>query len=232
MGFKKVSAYTAEKYGDKFVLQNDQDYADVVFLYQSEDDVLIADAHYINTPDYVGYVHCCGHGCPACAKKIRVQQKLFIPVYNATKEEVEFWDRTPKFLPQLNQDVFKNFPNPSEFVFRVTRNGAAGSIDTRYAISVCGNNKTPYAQILSANNMQMPDAYEKIIRDVDATTMTAWLNTSNNGNSYSASNLPDYTPTPRVSVAQQQTDIESAIANAFPLPDDSIVGSEDGEPTF
>lgn len=229
MGFKSVTTYTAEKYGNKFILQNDGDYADVVFLYQSEQDVLIADAHYINTSDYAGYVHCTGHGCPACAKKIRVQQKLFIPLYNATKGEIEFWDRTPKFLPQLSQDVFKNYPNPSEFVFRISRNGAAGSIDTRYTISICGNNRTPYAQILAGNNTSLPDGYEKIIRDVDAGQMSTWLNASDNSYAHAPSDLPDYTPTPRVSVTAQET--EAAVNAAFPV-DNTIVETSDGEPTF
>jgi len=108
MAFKTVKTYNEEKFGGLFLLRNDGDFADVVFLYQSIDDVLVADTHYIKSSEYTGYVHCCGSGCPACAKGIRVQTKLFIPLYNIQDHEIQFWDRTMRFEPQLNQDVFSN----------------------------------------------------------------------------------------------------------------------------
>lgn len=47
MAFKTMEQYTNQKYNGKFVLQNDKDTADVIFLYRSTADVLIADVHYI-----------------------------------------------------------------------------------------------------------------------------------------------------------------------------------------
>ena len=124
-----------ERYGNMFLLRNDGDSADVIFLYQSIDDALVADVHYIKSSSYSGYVHCCGRGCPACAKGIRIQNKLFIPLYNISANEVQFFDRSIRFENVLNNAVFSRFPNPSEFVFRITRHGAAGSMDTTYDIS-------------------------------------------------------------------------------------------------
>ena len=58
MAFKKITDYNEEKYGRLFVLKDDKEYADVILLYRSINDVLIADIHYIKSPEYSGYVHC------------------------------------------------------------------------------------------------------------------------------------------------------------------------------
>ena len=88
MAFKTVNNYNESRYGNTFLLRNDGDYADVIFLYSSEADVLVADAaHYVKSSEYSGYVHCCGAGCPACSQNIRVQSKLFIPLYNLTAND-------------------------------------------------------------------------------------------------------------------------------------------------
>lgn len=201
MAFKNVDEFKAEKYGGKFILPNDQDFADVIFLYQSTKDVLVADTHYIKSADYSGYVHCTEIGCPCCAKGIRKQTKLFIPVYNISKGEIQFWDRTMKFEPQLHTDVFSRFPNPSEFVFRITRVGVSGDINTKYNIVAIGNNTyKSYNQILSENTVLFPDYYNHVCRDVDSSTLLGWLNTSNGGNNGYNGAMPDYTPTPRVVV--------------------------------
>lgn len=200
MGFKTVTQYNEERYGGLFRLPNDQDSAEVIFLYQSAEDVLVADTHYIKSADYSGYVHCNGKGCPACAKGIRVQTKLFIPLYNISAGEVQFWDRTMKFEPQLHSDVFSKFPNPSEFVFRITRNGVAGSIDTTYSITAVGSNRdNPYSVILANNNIKMPDYYENICRDVTASELSSWLTAPATATTYSANDMPAYVPTPRAS---------------------------------
>ncbi len=200
MAFKSIEQYNEEKYGDKFILQNDKDYADVIFMYRSVKDVLVADCHYVKSADYSGYVHCNGRGCPACAKGIRVQTKLFIPLYNITAGELQFWDRSARFEPQLHTNVFTHYPNPSEFVFRITREGAAGDINTKYQIIAVGNNNLmSYDEILSKNKITFPDYYEKICKDVDAATLSTWLNSSNAANTSYDSDMPNYVATPRVS---------------------------------
>lgn len=200
MAFKKVNDYNEEKFGGLFLLRNDGDSADVVFLYQSIDDVLVADVHYIKSADYSGYVHCCGgHSCPACNKGIRTQTKLFIPMYNINEDEIQFFDRSMRFEPQLQQDVFANYPNPSEFVFRITRHGAAGSVDTTYEIQAVGKNTfKPYAQILAEKGAVMPDYYNTICRDVDQYTLQSMLDSSNKANnSYSPEGEYHYNAVPR-----------------------------------
>ena len=203
MAFKSIEEYNKEQYGGLFRLPNDQDYADVIFLYRQKSDALVADTHYIKTADYSGYVHCTGRGCPACAKGIRKQTKIFVPLYNITEGELQFWDRTPVFEPQLHSDVFAHFPNPSEYVFRITRHGAARDVNTRYQIVATSNNTfKSFDQILAENNTSFPEFYEQICRDVDAATMSTWLSTSGAAaGGFSNDAMPDYTPTPRATPA-------------------------------
>ena len=114
MAFKSLNQYNAEKNKGFFTLQNDGEYADVIFIYKSVGDVMIADVHYIKSSEYSGYVHCCGAGCPACEKGIRIQNKIFIPLYviakngeTLAKPEIRYFDRTTYFEPQLMADVFE-----------------------------------------------------------------------------------------------------------------------------
>lgn len=197
MAFKSVEQFNDDRYHGMFRLVNDGESADVVFLYRSIKDVLVAQAHYIKSADYSGYVHCCDKGCPACAKGIRVQTKLFIPVYNIDKDEIEFWDRSMKFEPRLEKDVFERFPNPSEFVFKITRHGVPNDINTDYNISAIAKNAIgTYDEILQRCQAKMPDHYSTIIRDVSISELTSMLQNSGSEPS-AASGLPEYTPIPR-----------------------------------
>ncbi len=197
MGFKSFAQYQDDKNGDFFVLPNDKDYADVVFLYRSTADVLIADVHYIATAAYKGYAHCCGAGCPACSygeRGLKVENKLFIPLYNIARNRIEFWDRSPRFEQKLQMDVFKNWPDPSQAVFRITRNGLAGSPDTKYDIDVIGRNSSmPYDKILSDFGITLPDGYSKICREMTAAEMSAAFSSNSSANVEEY----EYVPTPR-----------------------------------
>lgn len=200
MAFKSVKSYNEERYGGFFLLRNDGDFADVIFMYQKPEDVLVADVHYIKSSEHSGYVHCCGAGCPACAKGIRIQTKLFIPLYNISQNRIEYFDRTMKFEPQLQQDVFSKYPNPSEYVFRITRHGEAGSIETYYEIMAVGKNTfKPYAQILAEQHATMPEHYSTVCKPMSSSEMQMLLNDSGRPTSeYTPSSSYNYTPTPRV----------------------------------
>lgn len=229
MAFKSFSQYQEEKQGEFFLLPNDGDYADVVFLYRSPEDVLVADVHYIKSSTYNGYAHCCEAGCPACAfrtargGRISLDHKIFIPLYNITKGKVEFWDRSTYFESTLQTNVFKNFPNPSETVFRITRRGAARSRDTTYDIDpIARNSSMPYEKILADAGMTLPEGYSKVVREMSISEMDAALNSSGTGD------LQDYgyVPTPRGGavaesphVASQPVDYSMPPSDLPPMPE-------------
>lgn len=232
MAFKTVTQYNEERYGGLFQLRNDGEFKDIIFLYQNVDDVLIADTHYIKSADYSGYCHCNGRGCPACGKGIRVQTKLFIPVYDIENNEIVFWDRGSRFEQQLMNDVLLKYPNPSEYVFRITRKGAANDINTTYSIMAVGKNTVKsYAEILSENNATFPEYYSNICREFSSADMSIHLN--QDSESTGSSNLQDYQAIPRNTVPTPTNYTPSGIPGQDMIPDspfpDDISDDVDGE---
>ena len=167
MAFKSMTEYNEERYGNMFMLRNDGDSAEVIFMYPSKDAVMMVEAHYIKSDSYSGYTQCLGkRTCPACEQGIRIQNKLFIPVYVIDSGEILFWDRNTRFFQQLDSDVFSKFADPSEFVFRITRHGVAGDFNTRYEISaVAKNNVISYDDILKKLDIKFPDYYNTVCVD-------------------------------------------------------------------
>lgn len=211
MAFKSFTQYQEDKNGDFFVLPNDGDSADVVFLYRSPEEVLVGDVHYISSPSYKGYAHCCGAGCPACNyvtsrgnRGIRLDHKIFIPLYNLTVGKIQFWDRSTFFEQKLQKSVFEGFPNPTQAVFRITRRGEAGSRDTDYQIdAIAKNTFMSYEEILANSNLKLedgrpftlPEGYSLICKEMTISEMSEALNST----STSMAELQDYgyVPVPR-----------------------------------
>lgn len=199
MAFQSMKEYTKERTGNFFLLRNDSDFADVIFLYRDQDDALTASAHYIKSAEYSGYVHCNGIDCPACAKNIRVQTKVFVPLYvlsvnGEAVNEIRFWDRNSRFIQTLTDSVFGTSPDPVNYVYRITRHGKANDINTTYQILAIGRNHTSYDVLLSSKGVTMPQYYESVCKELTSREMARYLNNS----SQSPSNLgADYTPVPR-----------------------------------
>lgn len=240
MGFKSMEQYDENRYGGMFRLINDGDYEDVVIMYQNKSEVLEADVHYLKSNDFSGYVHCLGgNECPACKKGIKVQAKLFVPLFVISKKEILYFDRSPKFMALLENDVFRNYPNPSEYVFRITRHGVANSVDTTYSIQAVGkNNFASYAQILADLHTSMPKDYEKICKDYDRTQIEAIVNNAGN-NGATSDYQAQYNAQPRsaapVPNVPQPTVPTPVYSQPAPLPPvDSLTQDSDlgDEPNF
>lgn len=231
MAFRTVEQYNDDKYRFKFVIQNDNESQDVIFLYQSHKDMLVADVHYVISGEYTGYVHCTGDGCPVCALKrddgkdlIRKQTKIFIPVYNIGKDTIEFWDRSYNqgFVAQLDRDVFSRYPNPSEYVFKITRHGAYRSTDTRYDIRAVANNTLiSYEAILAKFNATMPEYYENIVKSASVSELNEMLKSRGTDNSTVSQ---EYVPIPRAGY-------QSSIPNTFVNASEALGGSSDTDET-
>ena len=236
MAFKTIKNYNETKFAGTFRLTNDGDYADVVFLYRSQDDVMVADTHYLKSAEYNGYVHCNGRGCPACGKGIRIQTKLFVPMYNFTDNEIQFWDRTMTFEPQLMKDVFKNYPNPSEYVFRITRHGEPRDVNTRYAIEVIGMNKThSFDKICAENHATFPEYFNTVCKEISNAEMSTMLTSAASGDSQSPADMPDYEVKPRVMASAPSfgaSPSDKAMQEAIDYKPDPSVEPIDGDPEF
>lgn len=236
MAFKSLAQYQEDKNGEFFVLPNDGDHADVIFLYKSVNDVLVADVHYLKSADYSGYVHCCGKGCPACSygdRGIKLDHKIFIPLYNFNKDKIEFWDRSTFFEQVLQKSVFGPYPNPSEIVFTITRHGEAGSRDTKYEITpTARNTSVPYEKILADFNVTFPEGYSKICREMTLSEMSSAL--------YSHSTAPSdlgeygYVPVARgsVSAAEDISPIPSVETSQYSAPPEVAPPSASSMPEY
>ena len=226
MAFKSVEQFNEERYHNLFRLMDDGETADVIFLYKTRSDMLHADVHYIKSNEYTGYTHCLGMGCPVCALKrsdgtqlIRVQEKLFIPLYNISKDRIEFWDRNWNngFIAQLDREVFNIYANPSDYVFRITRRGAFNDQNTRYTFSAVGRNSVlSYDQILAKFNATMPKYYDNVVREFPASKLAEMLQSTSTS---APADMPAYVPTPRAGY-------QSSIPDAFVSASD-VLGNSD-----
>lgn len=211
MAFKTMKEYQEQQYGNPFMLRNDGDSADVIILYQSIDDVMIGEAHYIKAADFSGYVQCNGKGCAACGRGLRVQTKLFIPLYNIEANEIQFFDRNARFQSVLMDQVFKMYPNPCNFVWRITRHGAAGSVDTTYSfVPIARNTVKSYFDILNQFGITFPEGYGQIAKECPNSEIMELL-----GGNTAASNLGAYAATPRGSGVPA----DSPVAAVSQMPD-------------
>lgn len=205
MAFKSIKKFENDRYG-KFLRLDDGKSVTGVFLYKDYDDVLIADAHYINSNKYSGYVHCCEDGCPACKKGLKPRNKLFIPFLVIAdlnegyyEDTVIFWDRNINFMHQLRRDVFDKYPEPEKIVFKITRHGAFRDINTTYSITPKMNFVADIDDALADLGVKFPDYYESVIRSVDAAELNDWLNDNaqSSDSSYSPSANYSYQAKPR-----------------------------------
>lgn len=228
MAFKSMKEYTEERVGEFFLLRNDGDFADVVFLYREYSDVMAASVHYIKSADYTGYVHCTGRGCPACARNIRVQNKLFIPMFvfsinGESVNRIAFWDRNTRFNQNLMDSVFTNYPNPVAYTFRITRHGASGDVNTNYEIVIQGINTSTYDEILSFANMTLPEGYDHVCKDMTAVDMNK-LFVNPSASSAASDDMSTYSVTPRVAVP-----VSSTVAPTVVVSPPTIVSGDAAE---
>ena len=187
MAFKSMVDYASTKYSDFFRLQNDGDWADVIFLYKGITDEVMASCHYIKSSSYSGYVSCLEQDCPVCAKKISIHNKIFIPLYvirssdyvnvGANNEpKICLWDRKTRFTAQLDREVMKPYGDPSTTIFKIIRHGMPNDQNTRYEIRAIGpNNEMSYEDICTKYNIKFPDIYMDVCKDYDRAKLNELL---------------------------------------------------------
>lgn len=153
-----------------FYLAHDKEYEDVIFLLRSRDDVIVFPIHTIQSSGKVRRVLCKGDECPYCKKGENARNAIFVPLYNISKDTVQFWERGLRFTMYKFEYIFKTFDDPTRYVFRVTRNGDLGDNTTTYNVKAIANNTVfSYEEILQKFDIQLPEFYKTIIEDLDFT---------------------------------------------------------------
>lgn len=137
----KIQINEVEHYNNNstnfFKLENDRDTARVRFMYNDINDVQLDVVHEVEVNGKKRLVNCLRtydepvDNCPLCKAGMRPQIKLFVPVYNTDKDEVQFWQKGKTFIAQLNSlcDRYKPLVGTT---IEVERNGKKGDQATKY----------------------------------------------------------------------------------------------------
>lgn len=136
-----------------FGLKNDGDEGVVRILHNSPEDFDIVVAHNIKIGERYRKVNClCNPGespsaCPLCASGNKPQYRFFVHMIQYTKDEKGaivarpvVWDRSAKQMSQKLVSMIHEYGPLSESVFKIRRNGAAGSMETTYEIMYANPN--------------------------------------------------------------------------------------------
>lgn len=130
--------------GGFFSLQDDGDIARVRFLYEEEDgsDVDYFLVHRVTIDGKDRYVNCLavddeGHinkeDCPLCKNKYKMQEKLFLQLYNVDKGEVQVWERGKNFVKKL-MSYINRYKHLCAQEFEIERKGKKGDQGTTYEL--------------------------------------------------------------------------------------------------
>lgn len=128
--------------GGFFTLADDGDIAKVRFLYEEEDgsDVDYYVVHEVEIDGKKRYVNCLavdeeGHihkeDCPLCQEKYKMQEKLFLQLYNSDKGEVQVWERGKNFVKKILSYI-NRYGSLCAQEFEIERKGKKGDTSTTY----------------------------------------------------------------------------------------------------
>lgn len=206
---------------DFFVLRNDGDKAVVRILYDSTSEFRIFTVHDIMIGGKRRKVSCIRNPkdatdlCPLCASGKSASNRFFIPMLQYVRGEDNsviikpvLWERSMVYASKLKSFIDEYGPL-SDVILTITRNGAAGSMDTTYEI-MFGNPKI-YPDSVYTKDEQMidklmsEDILGSLILDKNFDELSQFVNTgefpkpvnnnqsvSNTTNDYN--NAPAYTP--------------------------------------
>lgn len=160
-------------------LPNDKDVARVQFLYDSFEDLDIFCCHKVKVGEIDRYVDCKRHYddpvdmCPFCSAQLNRKPVTVLSMYDHADRKIKIWERGPKFVKEL-QGLFSRYPNISDMVFEIERQGARGSKDTIYNIFPMPNEKP-----LDVSDIERPNLLGTFILDWTEEEMQAYLNSPN-----------------------------------------------------
>ena len=135
-----------------FSLKNDGNEAIVRFMHDTTESFDMHSTHPVKVNDrYTGYASCLRSSlkdpiekCPLCQNKININNNIFIHLIQYIKDEStgsiiaqpKIWVRNVTYARTLSS-LMNEYGPLSESIFKIRRNGAAGSRDTTYDIMYC-----------------------------------------------------------------------------------------------
>ena len=129
-----------------FTLKNDGDEAIVRFMHDNTSSFDIVAVHPVNVDGKYRKVNCIRDArdpldkCPLCNAGVKIENRFYIHLIQYDKDQqgnivpsAKIWDRSLQYATQL-ATMINEYGPLSECVFKIKRNGAAGSMDTTYNI--------------------------------------------------------------------------------------------------
>ena len=115
--------------------------------------------------------------CPFCQAKLKLDAKLFVPLYNEDLNKFQIWERGKKFYGQIS-GLCARYPNIVSRTFDIERNGKPKDTGTTYNIFPVGDaDGTTVDDILDDLQMdELPNPIGTIILDKTAEEMESYLN--------------------------------------------------------
>ena len=134
--YNQADNYGAQK-SNFFSLKDDGDTAVVRFLYNDINDVEGVSVHEVQVGDKRIDVECIRtydepiEKCPFCAANMKVNAKLFIPVYDENSKESKIWTRGKSYFGELSSLCSRYNPLVSTPI-ELERIGKKGDTSTKY----------------------------------------------------------------------------------------------------
>lgn len=139
-----------------FSLKNDKDYAIVRFMIDKPEDFDIVAGHRMNVNGYSRMVSCIRDAhdpvdnCPLCSADKKLEYKFYIHLIQYVQDvngnlvpTPKVWERSTVYVNTFN-NYLNDYGPLSDCLFKVTRNGSAGSTKTTYDISFIPTNSPVY----------------------------------------------------------------------------------------
>lgn len=158
-----------------FSLKDDGDEAVVRFDYASPEDLYadIFPTHQVNIDGKFRRIKCLRESynspiadCPLCLSGTPVSERLYIKLIEYTRNDAgeievtpKVWDRPTSYVSTLN-DLFDEYGDISDMIFKVKRSGEKGSLQTTY--SILPANQKIYNESLYAKDFTAFDEYNVV----------------------------------------------------------------------
>ena len=139
-----------------FTLKNDGDCAVVRIMHDSTDDFEIHTVHPITVDGKFRTANCIRNPydpvqmCPLCANNTKINQKIYLHMIQYDRDpntgnvvaSPKVWERSIGYATKL-KTLIDEYGPLSDCIFKIKRNGKAGSVDTTYEIMFCNPSVYP-----------------------------------------------------------------------------------------
>lgn len=212
----KKQTTSTQQNGDKpyigyFTLKNDKDTAIVRIMHDSPEDFDMVVGHRVTINDKLRLVSCLNEKagddkCPLCAAGKKTEDKIYIHLIEYTKDTngqivatPKVWERSAYYANTLINNI-NNYGPLSDCIFKITRNGAAGSKKTTYDLMYA--NPNVYTNEMYPKKTEFFEGYKAVgtvVWTMDAKRMEALLNGGESQEEVATPKaVPQYeTPAPR-----------------------------------